>query len=237
MSYRPAFGLRNCSWPGDAIWHDVPADIWVDQANTVWSGVELAFASFLVYEGLVEEGLAVLKTVDERYRRAGRYFDHQEFGGHYFRPLSAWAMLHALAGFTIRDGRYSFAPRLEGDLRLFVSYGSGTATFERTSTAERESIAIQVHTGTLRLGELALATAGPAGRLAELTVGGAPHPLSPRAIVWEDARLVIPADVRALRGPGPFPAPAGALVRVLAPEPAGAARRRLGPGRDRDRRD
>ncbi len=130
-SYRAGFGLRNCSWPGDGAWHDVPADIWVDQANTCWSGVELAFASFLVYEGLVDEGLAVLKTVDDRYRRAGRYFDHQEFGGHYFRPMAAWAMLHALLGLSIRDGHLSFAPRLPGDQRLLFSYGGGTATYER----------------------------------------------------------------------------------------------------------
>jgi non-lysosomal glucosylceramidase len=191
MSYRPRFGLRNCSWPGDATWHDVPADIWVDQANTVWSGVELAFSSFLVYEGLVDEGLAVLKTVDDRYRRAGRYFDHQEFGGHYFRPMAAWAMLNALLGLTIRDGRYGFAPRPRGDLRLFFSYGPGTATFVRRLEAGRETVTIEVRTGTLVFRELTFATEGASSRPVAVTVAGTPPKLAGRAVVWDGGRLLL----------------------------------------------
>jgi hypothetical protein len=207
LSYRPRFGLRNCSWPGDAAWHDVPAEIWVDQANTVWSGVELAFASFLVYEGLVEEGLAVVKTVDDRYRRAGRYFDHQEFGGHYFRPLAAWALLHALLGLTIRDGRYGFAPRLAGEVRLFFPHGAGTATFERKQRGAVESVRIIVHTGTWRFHELALATGARGERPVDVTVGGRPLALSGRQRVWEGERLV-------LRPPEPVVVSAGRTLEI-----------------------
>jgi len=193
LSYRPGFGLRSCSWPGDAPWHDVPADIWVDQANTCWSGVELAFASFLVYEGLVDEGLAVLKTVDDRYRRAGRYFDHQEFGGHYFRPLAAWAMLHALLGLTIRDGRFAFAPKGTGDLRLFFSHGPGTATYAHSATPDGERIAIEVRSGTLRCSELSFVTRGPAGRPVSVAAAGVPLRLDRHGLVWDGERLLVRA--------------------------------------------
>jgi uncharacterized protein (DUF608 family) len=190
MSYCAGLGLRNCSWPGDAIWHDVPDDIWVDQANTCWSGVELAFSSFLVYEGLVEEGLAVLETVDERYRKAGRYFDHQEFGGHYFRPMAAWAMLHALLGLTIRDGRYSFAPQMTGDdVRLLFSCGTGTATYTHRKRSGSESITIAVRTGTFRFRELALATGPNAAKRVVVRAGGAPLALAPGEMNWEGGRL------------------------------------------------
>ena len=47
----------------------------------------MAFASLLIYEGLFDEGLMVVRNVDDRYRRWGMYWDHQEFGGHYFRQL------------------------------------------------------------------------------------------------------------------------------------------------------
>jgi hypothetical protein len=189
MSYRSRFGLRNCSWPGDALWHDVPEDIWVDQANTCWSGVELAFSSFLVYEGLVEEGLAVLETVDERYRKAGRYFDHQEFGGHYFRPMAAWAMLHALLGLTIRDGRYSFAPRLTGDdIRLPFSCGEGTATYAHRRGG-REFVTIDVRTGRFRFRELTLTTGQSAAGLVAVNAGGVPRTLVPGEVAWEGRRL------------------------------------------------
>jgi uncharacterized protein (DUF608 family) len=191
MSYRPGFGLRNCSWPGDPAWHDVPAETWVDQANTCWSGVELAFASFLVYEGLVEEGLAVLRTVDDRYRRAGRYFDHQEFGGHYFRPMAAWTMLHALLGLTIRDGRYAFAPRLPGDVRLLFSHGGGTATYSQGLSAGAEQVAIEVRTGTFRWRELAVVSRGGGPRRVSVTVGGVRLSLPGKELSWEGSRVVL----------------------------------------------
>jgi non-lysosomal glucosylceramidase len=202
MSYRRGFGLRNCSWPGDAPWHDVPADIWVDQANTCWSGVELAFASFLVYEGLVEEGLCVLKTVDDRYRRAGRYFDHQEFGGHYFRPMAAWAMLHALLGLTILDGRYTFAPRLDSDrVRLFFSHGAGTATYSQAREGGRETIAVEVRTGSLTWREMRFLPPRP-GHEARLRVRpGAPALRT--AVAEDDGALVIrPEEGSAVLAPG-----------------------------------
>ncbi|RPI41990.1 MAG: hypothetical protein EHM46_05735, partial [Bacteroidetes bacterium] len=98
-SYREDFGLRNCSWPAHPELYPIhETDLWVDQANTCWTGVELAFASLLIYEGMVEEGERVIRTVDDRYRRAGLYWDHQEFGGHYYRPLAAWSILHAYLG-------------------------------------------------------------------------------------------------------------------------------------------
>jgi uncharacterized protein (DUF608 family) len=131
MNYKPSQGLRNCQWPGDAFLHPVAPDCWVDQANTCWTGVELAFASLLIYEGMVDEGLRVAKNVDDRYRRWGMAFDHQEFGGHYYRPMSAWAILPALLGQRLADGALSLDPRAprdaEGRRRLLwvTPYGYG----------------------------------------------------------------------------------------------------------------
>ncbi|NJM14191.1 MAG: hypothetical protein HC896_01345 [Bacteroidales bacterium] len=79
MSYKAGNGLRNCSWPGAEFLNNIPANMWVDQANTYWTGVELEFASFLIYEGFYQEGLNIIKDVDNRYRKAGLYWDHQEF--------------------------------------------------------------------------------------------------------------------------------------------------------------
>jgi non-lysosomal glucosylceramidase len=114
LNYFPGQGLRNCRWPGDGFLHPVDKDCWVDQANTCWTGVELAFASFLIYEGMVEEGLRIIREVDRRYRRWGIYWDHQEFGGHYYRPMSALAVLPAFLGFSARQGVVTFAPKCKG---------------------------------------------------------------------------------------------------------------------------
>jgi len=98
MNYQPSQGLRNCQWPGEGFLHDVGPDDWVDQANTAWTGVELLFAAQLLYEGRRAEAREVIRNVDARYRKWGIYFDHQEFGGHYFRAMSALAIPNAAIG-------------------------------------------------------------------------------------------------------------------------------------------
>jgi non-lysosomal glucosylceramidase len=158
LCFRPGQGLRNAGWPGDGFLHPVDKDVWVDQANTCWTGVELAFASFLIYEGFVREGLKIVRNVDRRYRKAGMYWDHQEFGGHYYRPMSAWAIMNALAGLTIHGDTYGFSPKLPGrDQRLFFAFGSGTAHLTRKVKGRSERLAVEVRTGTFRCRELAFA--------------------------------------------------------------------------------
>ena len=158
MNYRDDQGLRNCQWPTDVFLHDVNPDCWVDQANTCWTGVELAFASLLIYEGLVAEGLAVIRNVDERHRRWGIYWDHQEFGGHYFRPMSAWGIIHAALGFSAVDGVVTFDPKIvdeDGSCRLFFITSDGYGHFEK----DAESITVRVLSGHFRFRQLRIRNA------------------------------------------------------------------------------
>ena len=145
-NYVEGFGLRNCGWPGHEVFADVPADMWVDQGNTPWTGVELAFAALLVYRGLYREGLSVVETVDRRYRKNGLYWDHQEFGGHYFRPMSAWSLVNAALGLGINQGRLHIDPQVPLDsFKLFFATPSGTAQFIRNADSSR----IRCLTGSL----------------------------------------------------------------------------------------
>ena len=146
-NYHDDQGLRNCQWPDDAFLHPVADDCWVDQANTCWTGVELAFASLLIYEGMVEDGLKVIRNVDARYRRWGIYWDHQEFGGHYFRPMSAWAIMPALLGAKVRDGTITFAPRMkESSLRLLFTTSHGYGHYVQNE----EGISLEILSGELQ---------------------------------------------------------------------------------------
>lgn len=146
--------LRNCTWPEHPTlfpMHDT--HLWVDQANTPWTGVELAFASFLIQEGLLDEGKAIIKAVDERYKKAGLYWDHQEFGGHYYRPMSSWAILHALSGFTLVKDGYSFDPKAGNEeFTYFFSANLGTGLFNRKD----DHITIHAQSGKLAMASLSL---------------------------------------------------------------------------------
>ncbi|MDX1994720.1 MAG: GH116 family glycosyl hydrolase [bacterium] len=167
-SFEADLGIRNCSWPGDAYLHDVPSDCWWDQANTVWTGSNFAFASHLLYEGRVEQAESVILTIDRFYRRNGLYFDHQEWGGHYFRSLSAWAVLHGYLGLSIKNGAVSFAPSPSAaSIKLFFAHSHGTGFYAHDRVTGQVSITTLTGVWTCRSislnhwrGELAAATIG-----------------------------------------------------------------------------
>jgi len=157
MSFESGFGLRNCSWPGDQWYHEIPKGVYVDQANTMWSGVELAFASFLMYEGYHKEAMQVFETVNERYRKNGFYFDHFEWGGHYFRPMSSWTLLNAVLGLNINQGTFTFSPKLDKkEMCILFAAPSGTAHFERQFVKDKQQISIKGLSGNIRMNRLRL---------------------------------------------------------------------------------
>ena len=154
MSFTPDTGLRNCTWPEDKFLHDIPWSCWVDQANTPWTGVELAFASFLIYEGLTDEALKVVRSVESRYRRAGLYWNHQECGGHYYRAMSAWTILNAYLGLSINQDKLGFAPKIqEKEYKILFAVNGATAHF----ICKKGKYTIQVRSGKLNLQKLQLA--------------------------------------------------------------------------------
>lgn len=110
LNFKPDQGLRNCQWPGDTFLHPVGKDTWIDQANTCWTGVELAFGALLYRMGRVKEAEMVILNVDRRYRKFGLYFDHQEFGGHYFRPMSALSIPNAYLGVSFNEAILTIKP-------------------------------------------------------------------------------------------------------------------------------
>jgi uncharacterized protein (DUF608 family) len=196
-NYRPWQGLRNCQWPGDRFFHPVGQDIWVDQANTCWTGVELEFAAFCLYEGLVDEGLKVVRNVDERYRRNGMYFDHQEFGGHYFRAMSAWSIIHALLGYAVRHGEHRFAPVLPGkDIRLLFVFDGGYGHFRRSLGKRREKLAIEVASGVFTPRALICEVRSPGQAQVSVRIGE-------RTLAPEEFRAVRTGDTLRLEFPEP----------------------------------
>jgi len=69
--------------------------------------------------------------VDDRHRKSGTYWDHFECGGHYCRPLSAWSIVLAAAGFSANLLNYKFAPKIPGEMiKLFVTGADFTGTYK-----------------------------------------------------------------------------------------------------------
>jgi len=120
------------------------------------------------------------------------YYDHQEFGGHYYRPMSAWSLVNGALGLSINDGRYEFLPRIPGDsVRLFFAFGDGTAHYGRSVLARSEAHAIEVHTGTLRARQVAFPLTRTAASKETLKLARHTVPKKRYTVEFDGARLVL----------------------------------------------
>lgn len=146
---------------------------------TPWTGTEYYVAATMIAEGLVDEGLAVIRDVVERYTAAGMQYNHIECGEHYFRPLDIWASLFALQGLVYdrEAGALTVAPRLipaAHDSILILPGIWGRLTQERVGG--RQTNTIEVTSGALPLATLSLAIEGQP-RALQATLNGETQPV------------------------------------------------------------
>lgn len=180
-------GLFICTWPNS----EHPGDRGVRYRDEVWSGIEYEVAAGLIYEGLVTEGLAVVKAIDERYDAARRNpWNEIECGDHYARAMASWGVLLALSGFEYDGpaGRLAMAPRLTPDnFRCAFTAAEGWGTLQQRRDDGGQTNTITIRWGRLRLGELAVALPAPAE--GKVTVRVNDEPIEATVQPDEDNRL------------------------------------------------
>lgn len=152
---RPGYALGNepglllCSWPRGG----KPTLPFV-YSDEVWTGIEYQVASHLIEEGLIEEGITLVRSARSRYDgRARNPFNEYECGSYYARALASYALLGSLSGF-----RYSavsktmwFGPKIKADpFQVFFS----TATGWGTICHEKNSLIVRVIEGDLQVERL-----------------------------------------------------------------------------------
>ncbi len=120
-------GLVLCTWPRGGR----PRIPFV-YSDEVWSGIEYQVATNLIYDGLVGEGLEVVRAVRDRHDGVRRNpWNEAECGNHYARSLASWGVLIALTGaqWDASARSLSIVPRAEalrdGALRCFFSTAAG----------------------------------------------------------------------------------------------------------------
>jgi uncharacterized protein (DUF608 family) len=83
--------------------------------NEAMNGFESQVAAHMVAEGMVKEGMVILKTLDERYDGNKRNpFNEVECGDHYGRSMASYGAFIAITGFTYHGPKQhiGFAPKL-----------------------------------------------------------------------------------------------------------------------------
>jgi hypothetical protein len=126
----------------------------------VWTGIEYQVAAHFIYEGMIKEGLAVVKAVRDRYDGISRNpWNEIECGHHYARAMSSWSLLLALSGYSysapLRELR--FRPVINADnFRALYTTGSAWGSYAQKATSEKLDAEIRVEEGTLTLNTLRL---------------------------------------------------------------------------------
>lgn len=135
-NFDPDQGLFNGSYPPQRQPH-MPAFQNV-QAQGNFTGIEYATAAMMIDQGMVDQGLSIIQAVQRRYERSGRFFNHEECGPHYYRPMSIWAAFLAATGFKVDApaGSLTIAPPLpQPQLRAPWVSATGWGEFTRTATS------------------------------------------------------------------------------------------------------
>jgi uncharacterized protein (DUF608 family) len=129
---RPAFaagkegGLLLCTWPKGG-----ELSLPFVYSNEVWTGIEYQVASHLMLEGMVEQGLEIVRVCRDRYDGAVRNpFNEYECGHWYARALSSYGLLQGMTGvrYDAVAKTLSIDSRLGDDFRSFLSTASGFGT-------------------------------------------------------------------------------------------------------------
>lgn len=123
-------GLVLCTWP-----HGGRPKLPMIYSDEVWTGVEYQVAATLIYEGLVEEGLKIIRAVRARYDGTKRNpWNEVECGNHYVRSMSSWAVYLAITGFkyNLVEGNISFSPKYsQDDFKCFFSHGKAWGIYSQ----------------------------------------------------------------------------------------------------------
>ncbi|QTX03389.1 GH116 family glycosyl-hydrolase [Agromyces archimandritae] len=132
-------GLLMCSWP-DGGRPEVPTRY----ADEVWCGSEYQIAAHCLFEGLVDEGRAVLDALWTRTdgRRRNPYNDI-ECGDHYVRAMAGWTVLDALTGIRWDAVAGTLALTRAGRFPWLTSTGFGVVD------AAADAVTLHCHGGTL----------------------------------------------------------------------------------------
>jgi non-lysosomal glucosylceramidase len=135
----------------------------------------------MIYEGLLEEGFAIVKGARERYDGIPRPpiprnpWNEIECGGHYARAMSSWSLLLALSGFELDGPRgiLRFQPRYqESRFKSFFSGPQSWGSLSQEMGLHGQEVRVAVREGTLKLRQLRLKLhAGSPPRLSSVTIG------------------------------------------------------------------
>jgi uncharacterized protein (DUF608 family) len=181
-------GLFTCTWPEGGRMQEP-----VRYRDEIWTGIEYQVAADLLHEGMLREGLSIIRGIHDRYDgRRHNPWNEVECGDHYARAMASWGCLLALCGFVYDGpaGRLGFAPRWRPeDFQAFFGAAEGWGSLRQHRGERRQENAVAVKHGRLTLRELMVEVPEKVS-LKEVQASVAGRPVKSETRTAEDGRRV-----------------------------------------------
>ena len=154
----PKGGAERATGQGQSAW----AAMYFNECMT---GFEYQAAAHMIWEGLVQEGLAITRAIHDRYSPERRNpYNEIECSDHYGRAMAAYGVYLAVCAWEYDGPRgwMAFAPRIrpESFLAAFTA-AEGWGQVGQTRDPKGQSQTVEVRAGRLRLRGLGFEVAPP----------------------------------------------------------------------------
>ncbi len=176
-------GLVICSWPHGG--RQKKPMLYCDES---WSSLAYQVAGGMIYEGIIEPALVLVKAAREVYDGTRRSpWNEVECGDHYVRPMSSWLLLEAAQGYRYDAAEQSLGlgPKMTPeDFRAFFITAAGWGSFSQIVSNGQQQVRLSLKWGELALRRLELEIA-PGVRAENVEVA------MPATTEQSDGRVVI----------------------------------------------
>lgn len=162
-------GTIMCTWPKGGDETAVPGMDKRPDKSPTWlgpggyfdecmNGFEYQLASQMINEGMLTEGLAITKSVHERYDAKKRNpFNEIECGDHYSRSMASYGVYIAICGFNYHGpkGIISFNPKVSPeDFKSAFTTAEGWGSFSQKRDKGKQSNTLELFYGVLKINSL-----------------------------------------------------------------------------------
>jgi len=149
-------GLLVCTWPRS----EHMGEKGVRYRDEVWTGIEYQVATNMIYDDMIDEGLSIVKAVDERYSpKKHNPWNEIECGDHYARAMASWGVMLALEDYYYNgpQGIISFNPRIQSShFEGFFTTAEAWGNIKQDQTTKQQKNSIVIKYGNAWLQQIQL---------------------------------------------------------------------------------
>ena len=158
-------GLLMCTWPKNDCYKKEPVLLGLDVTsegylNECMTGFEYQAASHMIAEGMVEKGLAITRTIHDRYHASKRNpWNEVECGDHYSRAMASYGVFINICGYQYHGpkGELSFHPKLTPEnFKSAFTVAKGWGSYAQTFFDNVQNVVLKLVYGNLCLNKLSI---------------------------------------------------------------------------------